>query len=392
MAGNSSVPSRCISYRRWTPVVVSSVTPLMVAATSVHLLGLSFRVRLSSSRMIRNSSLSAVDGSGAAPAFSNSTPLWISRVASPPSSRIMFGVLPSGQVSACSVHHQYSSSVSPFQAKTGTPCGFSGVPSGPTAMAAAAWSWVEKMLQEHQRTSAPSAVRVSIRTAVWIVMCSEPVMRAPASGCDAAYSARIAIRPGISCSASWISLRPNGARERSATLKSPVMSVDMRLLLADGVGAKGPGVCRARQAVRMHGHAGAAGSPRWRTGSLRSTNRRRTSLPRPAHTLRARTADRPPSAATFWLWGRIYTDGPIGRPPMTDFDRRRGPGPGPGVTTRLRAPGRPAWRPGPRPPRPSRRCRRRAPGRSPGRSARPPGRAPPPRRWPPPPGRRCPPR
>ena len=51
------------------------------------------------------------------------------------------------------------------------------------AIAAAAWSWVEKMLQEPQRTSAPRAVSVSIRTAVWMVMCSEPVMRAPLSGC-----------------------------------------------------------------------------------------------------------------------------------------------------------------------------------------------------------------
>ena len=86
------------------------------------------------------------------------------------------------------MHHQYSSSVSPFHAKTGTPWGSSGVPSGPTATAAAAWSWVEKMLQLHQRTSAPSAVSVSINTAVWIVMCSEPVIRAPFSGCAAAYS------------------------------------------------------------------------------------------------------------------------------------------------------------------------------------------------------------
>ena len=53
---------------------------------------------------------------------------------------------------------------------------------GPTATAAAAWSWVEKMLQEAQRTSAPSATRVSMRTAVWTVMCSEPAIRAPASG------------------------------------------------------------------------------------------------------------------------------------------------------------------------------------------------------------------
>src|ERR1700704_3221753 len=81
------------------------------------------------------------------------------------------------------------------------------------------------MLQLAQRTSAPSAVSVSISTAVWIVMCSDPVMRAPASGCCAAYSSRVAIRPGISCSASLISLRPKSARERSATLKSAAVAV-----------------------------------------------------------------------------------------------------------------------------------------------------------------------
>src|SRR6478672_12303492 len=80
------------------------------------------------------------------------------------------------------------------------------------------------MLQEAQRTSAPSAVSVSISTAVWIVICNEPVMRAPFSGCDEAYSARIDIRPGISCSASTISLRPNSASERSATLKSLIVA------------------------------------------------------------------------------------------------------------------------------------------------------------------------
>jgi hypothetical protein len=44
---------------------------------------------------------------------------------------------------------------------------------------------------------------VSISTAVWIVMCSEPAMRAPFSGCDSPpYSgAAVAIRPGISVSA-----------------------------------------------------------------------------------------------------------------------------------------------------------------------------------------------
>ena len=126
----------------------------------------------------------------------------------------------SGQVRACSVHHQYSSSVSPFQAKTAMPFGSSGVPSGPTATAAAAWSWVEKMLQLAQRTSAPSATSVSISTAVCIVMWREPVTRAPFSGWDSANSSRVAIRPGISCSARRISLRPNSASERSATLKS----------------------------------------------------------------------------------------------------------------------------------------------------------------------------
>ena len=71
------------------------------------------------------------------------------------------------------MHQSNSSSVSPFQAKTGTPV---------SAMAAAAWSCVEKMLQLLQVTSAPSSVSVSIRTAVWIVMCRQPAMRAPLSG------------------------------------------------------------------------------------------------------------------------------------------------------------------------------------------------------------------
>ncbi len=64
------------------------------------------------------------------------------------------------------------------------------------------------MLHEAQRTSAPSAFSVSMRTAVWIVMCSEPAMRAPLSGCEEPYSSRVAIRPGISASAMSISLRP----------------------------------------------------------------------------------------------------------------------------------------------------------------------------------------
>ena len=68
-----------------------------------------------------SATLSMAAGSGATPVFSASRPRCTSRVASPPSSRIMFGPSLPGQRSACSVHHQYSSSVSPFHAKTGVP-------------------------------------------------------------------------------------------------------------------------------------------------------------------------------------------------------------------------------------------------------------------------------
>ncbi|SKV09411.1 Uncharacterised protein [Mycobacteroides abscessus subsp. abscessus] len=76
---------------------------------------------------------------GTTPACSNCAPRSTSMVASPPSSRIMLAGS-FGQVSICSAAHQYSSSVSPFQAKTGVPWGSSGVPLGPTTTAAAAWS------------------------------------------------------------------------------------------------------------------------------------------------------------------------------------------------------------------------------------------------------------
>jgi hypothetical protein len=72
-------------------------------------------------------------------------------------------------------------------------------------------------LHEAQRTSAPSALSVSISTAVWIVMCSEPQMRAPRSGWVGPNSSRVAIRPGISVSAMAISLRPHSASPMSLT-------------------------------------------------------------------------------------------------------------------------------------------------------------------------------
>ena len=180
----------------------------MPLAISVHRVPFSRSVRCRVARMTPYSSESSGPSSGTLLSRSHSIPRWTSRVASPPSSRIMLGPAPSGQRMACSQHHQYSSRVSPFHANTGTPA---------AAIAAAAWSWVEKMLHEAQRTSAPRATSVSIRTAVWMVMCREPVMRAPASGLALPYSSRRAISPGISTWARSISRRPKSARAMSAT-------------------------------------------------------------------------------------------------------------------------------------------------------------------------------
>src|SRR5689334_4648871 len=160
--------------------------------------------------------------------FSARAPRCSSSVASPPSSRIMLANL--GLPSASLPHSkmrwvksQYSASDSPLYANTGTPV---------AAIAAAAWSWVEKMLHEAQRISAPSSSSVSMSTAVWMVMCSDPVMRAPASGFAFEYSSRIAMRPGISVSAIWISLRPQAASARSATWKSVKFSGLVRAFMS----------------------------------------------------------------------------------------------------------------------------------------------------------------
>ena len=67
---------------------------------------------------------------GTVPAFSNSAPLCTTSVASPPSSTMSVGPVPSGHSSASLVHHQYSSSVSPFQANTGVPFGVCGRAAG----------------------------------------------------------------------------------------------------------------------------------------------------------------------------------------------------------------------------------------------------------------------
>ena len=132
----------------------------------------------------------------------------MSRVASPPSSTMSCGpeaVRARSAPARCT--HQYSSSVSPFQAKTGTPA---------AAMAAAAWSWVEKMLQEHPaHVGAELDERLDEDGGL-----DRHVQRAhDADALRAAsrrpYFSRVAIRPGISCSAISISLRPKSARPMS---------------------------------------------------------------------------------------------------------------------------------------------------------------------------------
>ena len=139
MAGKASVPARSISYKRCTPVVVSSLTPRMPASTFVQRPGFFACSARSRSRITPHSSGSlSLSKPGITPLFSYSVPLCTSSVASPPSSSSRFGPVPSLHISACSVHHQYSSSVSPFHANTGVPFGDSTVPCGPTATAAAA--------------------------------------------------------------------------------------------------------------------------------------------------------------------------------------------------------------------------------------------------------------
>mmetsp|Transcript_2057 Transcript_2057/g.4188 ORF Transcript_2057/g.4188 Transcript_2057/m.4188 type:complete len:219 (+) Transcript_2057:967-1623(+) len=178
MAGNISSPLSAMAIKRWTPVVVSSETPTMRATMRVkRVLSLAIEPLIVASTHL-NSALSVDAGSGSEPSLakvsSNFLPSWRRSVASPPSSTIWSMPSPSGQLRALSVHHQYSSRVSPFQAKT------LAVPA--RTMADAAWSCVEKMLQDTQRTSAPSASSVSMSTPVWMVMWSEPMMRTPASG------------------------------------------------------------------------------------------------------------------------------------------------------------------------------------------------------------------
>merc|ERR1719215_2532607 len=103
MAGKSNSPLAAISFNLWTPVVVSSETPLTMAAILVHFLGSTPMESLMVWRTHLNSGLVVLFGSGKDLTFSNfssnSLPLWMSMVASPPSSMIWSGPSAPGQVS-----------------------------------------------------------------------------------------------------------------------------------------------------------------------------------------------------------------------------------------------------------------------------------------------------
>ena len=94
--------------------------------------------------------------------------------------------------------------------------------------AAAASSWVEKMLQLAQRTSAPRVVSVSIKTAVWTVMCRLPVMRAPRQRLARRKTRPAsAIRPGhlLLGQLDLLASDMPAKIQMSATLKSPSAKV-----------------------------------------------------------------------------------------------------------------------------------------------------------------------
>merc|ERR1712224_111428 len=98
------------------------LTPLHFAAMRVHFVLSAWMESLMVWSTHLNSGLVVLLGSGSDLSFayfsSNSLPLWMSMVASPPSSTICSGPSVSFHVSICSVHHQYSGRVSPFHAKT----------------------------------------------------------------------------------------------------------------------------------------------------------------------------------------------------------------------------------------------------------------------------------
>ena len=108
---------------------------------------------------------------------------------------------------------------------------------------------------------------------------------------------RIDIRPGISCSASWISLRPNAASDRSATLKSP-SATDAGAVRGGRAGGRGEGaghITDSCRTDRRRSHQPYACHPDIPTGG-----------PRPDR-IHGATVRRPRSAATVGTTSRAGT-------------------------------------------------------------------------------------
>merc|ERR1711988_1007564 len=79
IAGTSNVPLAAISFKRCTPVVVSSLTPFQLSAMAVHFLGLILMESLIKVNTHLNSGFVVDSGSGRVPSLenvaSNSLPL-----------------------------------------------------------------------------------------------------------------------------------------------------------------------------------------------------------------------------------------------------------------------------------------------------------------------------
>src|SRR5271157_584272 len=143
-----------------------------------------------------------------------------------------------------------------------------------------------------------------------MVICSEPVMRTPSSGLSLAYLRRMAIRPGISNSAMEISLRPQSASARSATLKSTAVWFKVVVPMMNTL------VSRNLDTLILeyfsHGVNPQVPAPRGR-----SNPRPAAALARTGRAFRGRTAGHPRQGTEpdFHPPGAVETGRPGGRPP-----------------------------------------------------------------------------
>ena len=124
-------------------------------------------------------------GSGAVPVFSAWTPRWSSRVASPPSSRIMLGAVtrvgPVAQSRSGGCTTSTPPASRPSRRRPGRPGVVDGAVRADDRDRGGVVLGREDVARGPAHLGAEAAEGVSMRTAVWIVMCSEPAIRAPAS-------------------------------------------------------------------------------------------------------------------------------------------------------------------------------------------------------------------